>query len=130
MNLEQIKEELRKVIALDEIITPEPWYYDAGNWQVESRNDLRPDLYRVGVCGLSNHDRDKADGSCSPYDAANDGAFIARSRTITPKMAKALLNEIEWLAAKEIWYRGDELYNRFAVECEERLETIITEWNS
>jgi hypothetical protein len=79
MNINQLKTELREFIALSETIAVAPWTVDSANGVMEASNDV--------VCypfGDKPMEKKLAD-------------FIARSRNISPTMAKMLLVTVEGL---------------------------------
>ena len=76
--IETLKTELREFIALSETITP-------GKWEAVSE----------GVSPVNSW----LHIGCDPCD----GAFIARSRNISPTMAKMLLEVIEINECRAVW---------------------------
>ena len=80
MNIEQLKTELREFIKLSETITP-------GEWKLASGGELLRNVNAGDqvICTVACR-RD-------PHNAA----FIARSRNISPTMAKMLLSTAEML---------------------------------
>jgi hypothetical protein len=72
ITIEQIKTELREMIALGDAATAEPWLVDS-TYYVETKNYF--------FCVKTN----------------GNAAFIARSRTMTPLACKGLLLAIEGL---------------------------------
>lgn len=74
-------EEIRAMLAE---ITPGPWKYDMGNWEVEGP---RPE--RHTICSMTPDDRHSGFGENSPQNPVSsmaDGAFIAMARELMPKL--------------------------------------------
>jgi hypothetical protein len=99
MTIEQIKNELREMIALGDAAT-------AGPWEVR-----RSDIYQSGgrhiaYAGPSHTPKSQYPKSCKIMDSDN-ATFIARSRTMTPLACKGLLLAIEDLEGRANSYRGD-----------------------
>ena len=112
--IDQIKAELRDIIELSDKATPVPW---------EKSSNLSTHL-------VSKHSKNHGNLVCDCPDSTpdlsqhqSDSSFIAASRNLTPKMARALLTNIDWLE-KDLAH--DALITRQrAFMC---LETIRREW--
>lgn len=81
ITVEQIKQEIREFLALSEKATSGPWLDDDDN------NIVADKVYVLTCIGQIT----------SIKQDAHNTAFIARSRNISPVMAKALLEAIEGL---------------------------------
>lgn len=79
--INQIKQELRDIIELSDKATLGPWEVDSANGVMASGIGWIPVCYPFG-----DKDTEKKDAS-----------FIAASRNLTPKMARALLGTLEIL---------------------------------
>jgi len=93
MNLETLKTELREFIALSETITP-------GEWRIESQYSDDKSAACISA-GINREGDGPAHYPISPLAKGalsfSNANFIARSRNISPTMAKMLLVQIEWL---------------------------------
>jgi hypothetical protein len=82
--LETLKTELREFIALSKAITP-------GKWEAFQRNEeIGTNYFRITFS-------DRRSDSLCGYCGEPNAAFIARSRNISPTMAKMLLAAVEGL---------------------------------
>ena len=81
--LETLKTELRELIKLSETITPGPW---VKGWNIVG-NGKDKDICFAPM----------RNPTLTTIDWPTDATFIARSRNISPTMAKMLLAQIEWL---------------------------------
>ena len=93
--IETLKTELREFISLSETITP-------GRWEQGDSGDM---VYRQPgkfgqAAGIIIHGRNS--GVTREQDE-RDAAFIARSRNISPTMAKMLLEVIEINECRAVW---------------------------
>ena len=112
MTIEDIKTELRKIIELEKTATPGDWQH-GGSLTPKNSLDI---VYRTP------NDRSSARGFIvgkSKQDI-QDASFIAASRNLTPKMAKALLAVIDNLE-----FAASKLKSNLA---KDDLETIRREW--
>jgi hypothetical protein len=101
ITIEEIKAELREMIALGDAATAGPWESfidDTGGemtgWptSIDAVNEADKSVVRTG--GQWPYDWD---ASMSRIEAVANAAFIARSRTMTPLACKGLLLAIEGL---------------------------------
>jgi hypothetical protein len=90
MTIEDIKTELRDIIELSDKATPAPWEHEPQQDSIWSGHD-----YDLQVAHTMSN---PGAGMMWDDDQRHKNAtFIAASRNITPKMAKALLTAIDWL---------------------------------
>lgn len=101
--IEQLKTELREFIKLSETITPGEWKSDgyveqwrAGEFPAVRVSYQEEDCISSPVCMVPLNMLGWGAGSKNPVA---DAAFIARSRSISPAMAKCLLVAVETLGA-------------------------------
>lgn len=99
--LERIKAECRRVIALASAATPGPWETGVASYQVYANGKHVAEMQNATSC-----ERD------------DDAAFIAESRTITPKAAQATITAIE---ALEFVVGSREF-------CQVELQRIVADW--
>lgn len=122
--IDQIKAELRDIIELSDKATPGEWQH-GGSLTPKNSLDI---VYRTP------NDRSSARGFIvgkSKQDI-QDATFIAASRNLTPKMARALLTAItalETLAASEVSADPYEAYSH-PEDARDALETICREWEA
>jgi len=112
--IDQIKQELRDIIELSDKATP-------GEWRNVSRVETSDIVANDEICG-GVYVAFAWGGMDSEHGEAN-AALIAASRSLTPKMARALLTNIDWLE-KDLAH--DALITRQRAFV--RLETIRREW--
>lgn len=112
ITIEEIKNECRAIIAQAEKATPGPWNYQWG-YSLASRNTK----YELGI-------REDYEPR-TQEEIRNDMAFVAASRSFTPRAAKALLYSIDEfqmdMATEQV---GCIAYCRAS----QRLETIRRTW--
>jgi hypothetical protein len=106
MTIEDIKTELREIIELSDKATPAPWITPCGHLvgeDVTISHFVKDDDWEV--------------------EQRANKQLVKASRNLTPKMAKALLTNIEWL-------ENDQAQDAFIVRHRAtlRLETIRREW--
>ena len=121
--IDQIKQELRDIIELSDKATPGEWIHYLEQGQVG--NVCTPDLdsiamtqerieiaqkHGVGHRVIQNKQRD------------NNATFIAASRNLTPKMARALLGTLEMLEHMTTYT------TKAGTVASTALETICREW--
>lgn len=83
-----LPDKLREIEERCEKATEGPWFYDWGNWEIESRSDSS---FRTSVCSMTPEDRLSCDGQeQNPVDSSDDGEFIAHARTDIPKLLKVI----------------------------------------
>ena len=125
--IDQIKQELRDIIELSDKATP-------GEWIVSKKGDSP-----LKFPGISTVDEEQDIVEChyayegGGVNGLNNASFIAASRNLTPKMARALLTIIEDLeerSKKQAFLPGSlnicttaEAHTAFS-----QLETIRREW--
>jgi len=115
MTITQLKTDLREFIALSETITPGEWYDKplSEYMLVYSSNGNTP-VARM----LEAYDKSRP-----------NAAFIARSRNISPTMAKMLLTQIEALERLAKWnFSGWEGDHGIITEIECELDQILKLW--
>jgi hypothetical protein len=100
--IDQIKKELLDIIELEKQATTAPWHKECHDNSFENGYAVGDDKYLLIASRLE----------------GKNASFIATSRSLTPKMARALLGVIEWL----------ELYAIPTEDAQAQLETIRREW--
>jgi hypothetical protein len=109
MTIEDIKTELREIIEISDKATPAPWIFRGGDLFGNICSEFRV------VCG------------CPVLgDRRNNATFIATSRNLTPKMAKALLTTID--AIETALHYAHFVEKQDYEELAKSLETIRREW--
>jgi hypothetical protein len=122
MTTEQLKTEIRDYIAMSEKATDGPW-----KATLETLPSKRPFITITGEQSFVCH-------VCSTSKVREDAAFIARSRNISPVIAKALLVAIEGLedlAAEVNVDASDEALRAYAQDSEaaqSALDSILKIW--
>jgi len=109
--IEEIKQQLQRIIELDAVATDGPWQTGAAAYQVVTEYITNGKLIAEMYTNTS-HERD-----C-------DASFIALSRTIAPAAARALLAAIEVLWAMSM--EGDHTESRTA---DRALKEIQANWS-
>ena len=115
--IDQIKAELRDIIELSDKATPAPW---------EKSSNLSTHL-------VSKHSKNHGNLVCDCPDSTpdlsqhqSDSSFIAASRNLTPKMARALLTTID--AIETALHYAHFVEKQDYEELAKALETIRREW--
>jgi hypothetical protein len=110
--IDQIKQQLRDIIELSDKATPGEWVARTGaSYGSEVEHFVMRPEDDVAICS-------ECRDPIADKHSAENAEFIAASRNLTPKMARALLGVIEWL----------ELYAIPTEDAQAQLETIRREW--
>ena len=129
--INQIKQELRDIIELSDKATPGPWVHHVEQGQVgdictPDTDSVAMTQERIEIAKKHGREHRKRQNEQRNINAS----FIAASRNLTPKMARALLTAIialETLAASEVSADPYEACSHLE-DARDALETIRREW--
>ncbi len=121
MNLDQLKTELREFIKLSQMLGSTTWTLEEKDWGWE----LSAEKYFADLHKLTNEPEEVAEARAS---------FIARSRNISPTMAKMMLVAVEHIEAMSMGVNvecSDEMlraYDQDSKLAQETLQQLLNLW--